>query len=1261
MVEQETRALVSAPWWSATLSGQRAQAIAGRALTLPDGTYWIFGAWARWYRWHPGERTWNLCPPPQSPVTRRSARPGPQGMGVSEPPPHVVPAGPDFDTRLPKPLPFVGQDFGPDLTARLKSTLEAAAQLPASDYPHWWGTFSTSVPSAVAAAWGAMLWSASAPVFDSHYDGGMLGLWAPYRAKPLPAVDGPRWLTPPPLEALVGLYAERLRAHRPDAATVVLRTMWAVARVLRDDVRFRARADALIAILGATLANPQADYAVLAYGDQALVQQWLTRVPPDLAPAVRIESSAGDNVRHTFYELVTSLVRVCGDPGDPSFIEPRLVGAALVAADLAVCKRHVVEKVVPWLDPEIRYTVQAVLDQAGHPLRRLWPKDGRMPDGLRANLGGRAAALLAAVYAADLGWCRLGGIPARPRGFPVPTALIGELIGPGRASAASAAPITAPPGVGTPAGPPAGFEPTPSHPAPGAAEQLGAALGRGAFDVPAPVAPEPPPQEAPAAAWVPPYTMLGFDSGKDPAAPAVGPDLKAVPFGQDESDDPYQPPAPGPRPDEVQWSPGYTMLGFGKPPAGDPGEQPAESADAPASPFSPPVKVQPPTRVLRPEAPAEDIDPQAAQQPEQPVVDEGATVPDADESDFDLRRTRRDDEPTAEPPDSDADPEAPPPTRLDGDRKALLDAPPPSPVQPGGPGQPVPPRPGGAEGVPGTRIMSGTMVGEFLDAARGERPAVPVPVPEGPAYARVEAYGVGFVGGTGPDTDVQALLRKVRRDLTWAKSLFEPGAEPVKGAPNVLLVGEPHSGQRRVARMVALALAEAGVGDGSVRAAGVDAIQGASAQGFRAVLDPGGGPCVVVLVERLDEAIGGAEDAAAVQAVRLNSPARTALVAACDPRAYRRLAAVHPELVAGFQVVHLPDLSEAAGRLAVLNVLADERRVAVDAAAFQTVQRDLTRLHGLGEQSGARLVEDYLDRAAQRHLSRLGAAPGRLVLTTEDFAGVAEEIEPVHRPAGDADLLLRRLDQMIGIGQIKEAVHRLADAARAGQGGQRHLVLLGRPGTGKSTVAELVGGIYASLGLLSTGQIVSCRPVHLAGRDPFDTESRVHGLVEKARGGILLIGEADRLERHPDVVQELCRVMRERAGRFIVICTSAADGFEAYLLNHPEFRELFGEIVRFVELTDRELVQLFQQQAERDLYTLDEELRVELMSRFARLRADPGFAFGRTAREMFEQTVARQSARLRGAQLSAAAVTRLSVGDLPETVLQHAFRDFRRQ
>ena len=1284
--EEETRALVASPWWQSAPPRQRAQAIAGRSLALPDGTCWVFGAWARWYRWHPGERAWHLCPPPQSPATRRKARSAAQGgmaVGVAEPPPHVVPAGPDFDVTFAKPLPFVGQGFNPDLTARLKSTLEAAAQLPVQDYPHWWGMFGGTVPSPVAAAWGAMLWSASAPVFDSRYDKALIGLWTPYRAKPLPEVDGPRWLTPPPLEALAGLYSERLRAHRPDAATVVLRTMWAVARVLRDDVRFRARSDALVAIIGATLANPQADYAVLPYGDQALVQQWLSRVPPELAPAVRIESSAGDNVRHAFYELTAEVTRVCGDPSEPSYIEPRLVAAALVAADLALVKRHVVDAVVPWFDPEIRYTVLAVLDQAGHPLRRFCPKDGRLPRALRANLGGRAAALLAATYAQDLAWCRLGGIPARPRGFPVPTALISELIGPERASAASAAPITAPPGVGTPAGPPAGFEsmPGPSQtpgPGAGAAEQLGAAIGQGAFDVPEPPAGRPeqdrgrqgqagghreqaggqPEQaggqqeegaeeEAPAAAWVPPYTMLGFE-GREVGAHAVGPDLKAVPFGQDEADVPYQPPTPGPVPEEVQWSPSYTMLGFQQP------QQPQQKDEE---------EKRPATKLFE-EPPL----------PPSRAEDAGAeeTVPDGAEKDFDVKATVGDKPPQpASTPSTElrATRRDAPPKTPQGAKETMLDAEPP----PAGPAaaahRPVPPPPNPAQqavraaGKPGTQIMSETMVGNLLEFSAGQRPPVPQGPPQGPPFPRIETHGVSFIGSGLPGSDVAALLKHVRRDLTWAKVLFDPNAEPAKGAPNLLLVGEPHSGQHRLARMVALALAEAGVGDGSVRI--VDAASVRDPEQLKAALDPDPGPGVVVMVERLDEVIKAAADpgaaVAAIQGVRLESPARTALVAVCTPRGHRRLAALNKELIAGFQVVHLPDLANPAGRLALLNVLADERRLAVDAAAFQAVQRDLTRLLGLGQQTGARLVEQYLDRAAQRHLSRFGVAQGQLVLTAEDFAGVAEQMEPPHRPAEDADVLLHRLDEMLGLQQVKEAMHRLTGVARSGAAGPQHLVLLGRPGTGKSAVAELVGGIYRSLGMLTLGHTVSCRPVHLAGRDAFDTEDRVHGLAEQARGGVLLIEEAHRLAEYPHVVEELGRAMRGQAGRLIVICTSTDDGFEAYLLNNPEFRGMFGEIVRCVELTDRELMQLFQRQAERDLYTLDEELKLELMSRFARMRQDPGFAFGRTVREMFEQSVARQAARLRGAQMSAAAATRLSVRDLPEPVVQQPFRDLRRQ
>src|SRR4051812_9034434 len=65
--ERETKAMVSAAWWPAAPPQQRQHAVAGRVLALPDGTWWIFGAWARWYRWHPSDGQWYLCPPPRSP------------------------------------------------------------------------------------------------------------------------------------------------------------------------------------------------------------------------------------------------------------------------------------------------------------------------------------------------------------------------------------------------------------------------------------------------------------------------------------------------------------------------------------------------------------------------------------------------------------------------------------------------------------------------------------------------------------------------------------------------------------------------------------------------------------------------------------------------------------------------------------------------------------------------------------------------------------------------------------------------------------------------------------------------------------------------------------------------------------------------------------------------------------------------------------------------------------------------------------------
>jgi hypothetical protein len=578
------------------------------------------------------------------------------------------------------------------------------------------------------------------------------------------------------------------------------------------------------------------------------------------------------------------------------------------------------------------------------------------------------------------------------------------------------------------------------------------------------------------------------------------------------------------------------------------------------------------------------------------------------------------------------------------------------------------------------------MVGDFDfldDTPSPEQPVHEIPPPRDRSTRRVlERFGFGFVYG---DHDVSPLLGDLRAQAEeWnapAGSAIEQtrvdGAPSSigSGLPGALLVGGPHSGQRRLARMIALTLANAGLGDGSIRAHDAEDVRDAPAERIGQLLSQ---PGPVILFERLDAAINDAPDpAAVVGAVRRarRDPVNTApVIATCEPHAYKRLLQEHPKLVQSFRVHRLPDFGDLDNRMTLLHLLADERRVTIGASALEVVREDLNRLRGPGDLVNARLVETYLDQAAQRNMERAGASHDRLVLTPDDLAGVAEGIEPALRPPGDVGGYLRQLDQLTGLEDVKSAVHELADEARlaadrarygVGGGETRHLIFVGPPGTGKTTVAGLVGGIYAALGLLGSGHVVACRPVHLAGRDRVDTERRVASMVEQALGGVLLIQEAYRLDRSPAVVDELLRRMNpgggqgQGMGRFLVVCSSPAAEMEGFLAGNPAFRAEFGPMLEFTGMGDRDMVRLFQSYAERDLYMLDEELRVELLSRFERLRDDPRFAYARTVRALFEQTVARQAARLAGADVNAATVARLTARDLPETPLEQMLGDFR--
>ncbi|RFU38650.1 hypothetical protein DZF91_26555 [Actinomadura logoneensis] len=271
-------------------------------------------------------------------------------------------------------------------------------------------------------------------------------------------------------------------------------------------------------------------------------------------------------------------------------------------------------------------------------------------------------------------------------------------------------------------------------------------------------------------------------------------------------------------------------------------------------------------------------------------------------------------------------------------------------------------------------------------------PQAPAP-PQGPQVA--EAYGIRFLCGA---DDIERVVTEVRRRGKWARRLRGQEVSSAS-APGLLLIGEPSSGQRRLARMAARALAEVEAGSGEVRAVHAEEVAAAGPEGLADLLASHAGH--VLLLNGLDALVlddpRGPGYSAALARARLEGVSETALVGTCAPARVGELSAAAPELVTDLRAVRLPDLSQPREREALLRLLAEERRLRVGEDAWPVVRRDLSALQGRGRVTGARLVEAYLDRAATHHLGRAAATQaisdsGSLTLNAADFEGVADTL-----------------------------------------------------------------------------------------------------------------------------------------------------------------------------------------------------------------------------------------------------------------------------
>ena len=255
-----------------------------------------------------------------------------------------------------------------------------------------------------------------------------------------------------------------------------------------------------------------------------------------------------------------------------------------------------------------------------------------------------------------------------------------------------------------------------------------------------------------------------------------------------------------------------------------------------------------------------------------------------------------------------------------------------------------------------------------------------------------------------------------------------------------------------------------------------------------------------------------------------------------------------------------------------------------------------------------------------------------------------EEAQEQPRPSFDE--LMEQLDALVGLEEVKKDVKSLVNLMKVRKLRQEnglpvppmslHMVFMGNPGTGKTTVARLVSGLYAAIGVLSKGQLVEVDRSGLVAGYVGQTALKTQEVIKSAIGGVLFIDEAYSLSTGGEndfgreAIETILKAMEDHRDDLIVIVAGYDGPMEAFLSSNPGLESRFNKYFHFPDYTGEQLMAIFRAQCEKNGYTLTEDSEKAARELFDRLYEErsENFGNGRDVRNRFEDMVVRQSNRV---------------------------------
>lgn len=239
------------------------------------------------------------------------------------------------------------------------------------------------------------------------------------------------------------------------------------------------------------------------------------------------------------------------------------------------------------------------------------------------------------------------------------------------------------------------------------------------------------------------------------------------------------------------------------------------------------------------------------------------------------------------------------------------------------------------------------------------------------------------------------------------------------------------------------------------------------------------------------------------------------------------------------------------------------------------------------------------------------------------------------------------LDSLIGLEAVKDEVRSLINLIQINRirkdrgfvvpNISNHLVFTGNPGTGKTTIARLLGRIYHALGVLSKGQFVEVDRGGLVAGYVGQTAIKTQEVIGSAIGGILFIDEAYSLNVEDsgndfgkEAIETLLKAMEDKRDDFVVIVAGYSELMDRFIKSNPGLKSRFNKFIHFADYDCDELMEILEVFLKKNQYAISANASAILYQCFEQLVAqkDNNFGNGRTVRNVFEKMVSIQANRV---------------------------------